>query len=296
LISLIVIPVLVVTIAPEKAYAGAAGGGATEWTQIANNVLLGAIEALEIKQLASIISLEVKEYVLDPIAYFASQAILEGTIANTIGTIQNLDGAPAFVQNLETHLLDLEDLVATDFASEINILSGTPDSVCDLGSFAPASYCDDLARTVSLSTASNYENRFASQQNSLSKTVPSGNIDDFRNDFSQGGWEALISLTADSNTYSQSLFALDENERRIALAKEREEQELLWGRGARSKKDCDPNDPLSCLVQTPAAVLEEQLNEGLSSAYRGLENADEIDELLSNLIRNFLRDALVDLL
>ena len=258
---------------------------------IQNGLILAANLAIQVAQIA----IQQKELVADPLAYLAAERLRQSVVNEIISRTRNLDGAPAFVRNLESNLLQLDDSVASNFGSEILSLQGTSNSACNFGSFSQSSYCIQLANKVKLSTRQNYENKFAAQsKNTIGDYVPSGNADDYYADFTQGGWAAFLSQNTElqNNPYSNAIRVEAEAKSRATFANDNRRQELVQSRGFRSKKKCTSSNPAKCLVETPGAVIESQLNFGLNSSLRRLEGADEISEIITNAVASQIQQVI----
>jgi len=217
-----------------------------------------------------------KETVADAAAYIVSQAAQNLLIQQVKNKIINFDGAPAFIRDLEMHLLDLEDKTAGILGGEI--ISAT---VCD---FYPT-YKTELKNTVELSTRKNYDTKFKAKINC---TIANPNL--FYDDFNAGGWDAweqMLLNPSGNHPYGTYVTAQEELSVRQGFEQNREEQELVWGDGFRALKD-----NLTGLVKTPGNVVQQQLNAALSSSLQSITNADELTEILVGFVTVVINDAL----
>jgi hypothetical protein len=83
-----------------------------------------------------------------------------------------------------------------------------------------------------------------------------GNIDDFYDDFSVGGWDGWLELTNPKhNFYGAVLLAQDEKMIVEQTAKEERDKELAMGDGALAPKDCYWYDDNGNLVETQEDVF-----------------------------------------
>src|SRR3989338_5928412 len=123
------------------------------------------------------------------------------------------------------------------------------------------------------------------------------NIEDFYNDFSQGGWDAWFVMTQNdvNNPYGAFLEAQIELDNRLAQALGLQNLKLSWDSGFIGWSECIREDPDTgeCLergpTKTPGKVIEDQLENVLGSGVRQLELADELDELVAALFSQLLK-------
>jgi hypothetical protein len=118
-----------------------------------------------------------------------------------------------------------------------------------------------------------------------------GNFDEFKSgNFYEGGWAGFFSLTQNAkNNPIGSYFLTKEAVARVTHDfGQASLNELSWGSGYYGQRNADGN------ISAPGQLLSDQLNEGLTSDLRSMENADEVLEgvavLLGNLIGNVLGD------
>ena len=124
-----------------------------------------------------------------------------------------------------------------------------------------------------------------------------GAADDFlAGDFAKGGWDGWFSVTQDPNNNMYGAYFQAETE--IALRSEAlrntQSKELDWGKGMLSFKKCvthtNPDGTEYCTMEvvTPGNLIEDQLATTFGSPIRQLELADEFNEIISALVRQFL--------
>lgn len=217
-----------------------------------------------------------KESFADAVAYAAGQVAQQLLVQQIVNKIKNLDGAPAFIQDLGLHLLNLQDTTAVQFGNEILSLNG-----CN---FYPT-YTQDIRNTISLSTRKDYKNKFSAVTN-CTITNPQA----FYQNFSAGGWAAWDQILLDpeaNNPYTKYTATQDELNQRIYEDTNTNTQELNWGDGFRALKY-----PGSGLVRTPGAVIKEQLNGALKSSFQSITNADEVTEILGAFVTTVINQAL----
>lgn len=215
----------------------------------------------------------------DSLTIAIAKKFIERMVDSTVTWINSgRDGNPSFVTDPKQYFTDIADGVAGEFilGSDLNFL------------------CSPFQANIRLSLTQQFHtpNPF---QCTLTEVV--GNIDNFYNDFSQGGWDAWFSMTQNSsnNPYGAYLEAKIELDSRIASAIGIEQEKLSWGNGFISWSDCIVPDPLTgeCLkrgpIKTPGIVLEGQLENVLGTGLRQLELADEFDELIGALLGQLLQ-------
>jgi len=282
LILSVVVPVWF-TVNPKKVEAGGGAGLATEATQLLNHAELLAILAKNVITAMAASSLQIKEWVADPVAYIAANFAIEASVNDVVNWARmGFDGNPAFITDFERFLLDVEDMTATDFGNEILGLA-----TCD---FSP-DFNRKLSNAIKLNTRNNYQNKFADQIDctDFQNTIAGGSVQLFANDFRQGGWSAWQEAFSDptNDPYGVAAISMDENATRLGEQKNKEEQQAAWGRGFLSSTDAGG-------IKTPGSVIEQQVNSALSSGLRRLENADEITEIIAGLLMNVLQNSLSD--
>ncbi len=234
--------------------------------------------ALESASAASDAALETKEYVLDPLVALAKEALIQQVTKSIVDWINSgFKGGPSFVQDFGGTMEEVANEAAGKFIEESDF------------SFLCNSFDVKLALGLS---RSEYKNEYDC---TLDDVV--GNVDDFINDFSQGGISGFLELTTETNNnpYSQVLGAQAELAARMRSAEEEKDKEIAAGKGFLSKKECEmvpkegegegEGDDLEehCTITTPGDVTNSQLNDWLGSSLGQLEVADEIDEIVSAL-------------
>lgn len=138
---------------------------------------------------AGITSLQVKEYVLDPLANLAAQTIIRAMTQQILGWIQGNDSG--FVQNFDQAFRQAADQAGGEFLNKITGLN-----LCgNIGAFINISL-----RTPGLR-----------QRVECTVTDIVKNVQNFYRNFSQGGWPAFIriSLEPQNNPAGAFLIALD---------------------------------------------------------------------------------------
>lgn len=220
---------------------------------------------------------------LDSILITATKIVIEKLVDSTVTWINSgFDGNPLYIKDSGKYFTNLADGVAGAF------IEGS-----DLGFL-----CSPFQASIKLSLATEYSKE---RQFQCTLTDVIGNIDNFYEDFSQGGWEAWFAMTQTSvnNPYGAYLEASIEMDSRVASAVQEVVDDLNRGRGFISYRKCrgqmlppeyasqsDTNG--GCLGEwetvTPGSMIETQLSTVMGTGIRQLELADEFDEVVTALV------------
>lgn len=243
------------------------------------------------------ISNAIKEYPADFFGYELANRMIRKVANSTVSWINSgFKGNPAYVTDPSKFFLEVGDNLASDF------LSGPKMN----------SICTPFQAKVRLALVKNY----VSQDNenySCSLSKLKNNYDQFINDFKQGGWDGWFEITQvqSNNPYGAYLQAQTNLSKQLSIEKNKYVKQLEQGKGFLSFERCKPSSVLSqsdinslgdagkkykvgdCWnndkeVVTPGSVIENQLNNVLSSGQNRLEAADEIDEVVGALLNQLL--------
>ncbi len=219
---------------------------------------------------------------MDSIALGIAKNTIERIVDSTVEWINSgFQGNPAYVTNPGQYFTDIADGVAGEF------IAGND----DLGFL-----CSPFQANIRLALQASYTKALPFQC-TLTEVV--GNIENFYNDFSVGGWDGWFAMTQNSanNPYGAYLEAKVELDSRIATAIRLKNQQLDWGRGFLSVEVCDDTEgppapgercPGQSRIVTPGSVIESQLQDVLGTGLAQLELADEFDELIGALLGQLL--------
>lgn len=279
----------------EEAHAGGLAGGATEVTQIANNVQLAAVNVATTASAGfdaitswATNSVWIKEYVLDGIGWALAKALVQRMVASLIDWINSgFQGRPQFLQDLKGFLLETADQVIGEYLSEL----GGPFSFI----------CSPFQLDVQVSVALEYDrarSRGGDGQPAPTCTLSGmiGNVQDFlQGTFAgggAGGWQDWIEITSQPRVhtpYGAGLSARADARARIINAQGEEVTLLDFGDGFLSGEICDivhgsgsPRE--ECFITKPGKVIEEALSFNLDSGRQSLITADEINEIIAALL------------
>jgi len=215
----------------------------------------------------------------DLIAITIAKLALEQILNATTDWINNgFEGNPAYVTDPLQFFTKIADNIAGEFiqGSELGFL------------------CSPFQAKIRLALARRHTQR---RQFQCTLTNVVANIEDFYNDFSQGGWDAWFVMTQNdvNNPYGAFLEAQIELDNRLAQALGLQNLKLSWDSGFLGWSECIREDPDTgeCLergpTKTPGKVIEDQLENVLGSGVRQLELADELDELVAALFSQLLK-------
>ena len=221
---------------------------------------------------------------LDMLAYMLAEVAIEVMTADIVAWINSgFQGSPAFVQDPSSFLANVGDLAAGEFFENIG------------AGFLCEPFSLDIQESIQFEyyqapeSASKYACR-------LSDTID--NVEAFlENDISRGGLEQFFEVTAvpQNNPYLLTIDLQGELVARIAERTIDELRLLDWGGGFLSFRECRKGEERPhCKgdILTPGDVIQNQLNETLTIGGRRLVVADEINEIVSALLAQVVREAL----
>ncbi|KND47994.1 MAG: hypothetical protein AB201_00105 [Parcubacteria bacterium C7867-006] len=238
-----------------------------------------------------------KEYVGDPLAYFAANIALKKISAQTVNWINSgFKGNPGYLTDPTQFFLDIGDNVASDFLSgpKMNML------------------CSPFNAQVRLALVKNYISQDEGNYSCTLSTLKN-NYDQFIGDFSQGGWDGWFELTQNqsNNPYGAYLQAQISLSKELGIENNKYLKQLEQGKGFLSFQKCKASSVLSqsdinslgaagakykvgdCWnndyeVVTPGTVIENQINGVLGSGENRIIAADEIDEIVGALLNQLI--------
>ncbi len=253
-----------------------------------------------------------KEYVLDPIAWIVSKNVIQSMTQSMINSVASgNDGAPQYVTDLQKNLQGVGDARANDFIKQLTS-DGRIDSPFKTSSINSAR--DSYYRNTGsggFGTVHPY---------TLKETCPN-DAAFLSGDFMScglSGWFAAIQNP--SNTpYGSELVITDALLQGVGTEEETRKEELRWGSGFLSKRDCgaqsesgpegadadhdstsanlSQTDPTyKCAIENPGSVLSSLTNEFIFSGtgVPAQTSADELSEVLAGMFSTFLTNFLSD--
>ncbi len=210
-----------------------------------------------------------KEYVLDLASYAASQGAVDAIVETIIKGI--LTKVNAIVKDFRAELIKLQNKVAKDLGIEIDLVD-----TC----FAFPQF--------SIDRPADNANKFSAKLScTLNTAGPTGATpEQFYADFTNGGWDSYqrVSFQTQNNPFGAWMNVQEQMSERDAEQKQKELEELRWGNGVRSLKDDDGK------TKTPAGAVSGLFNVAFSSQIRRFEAADEVSEVVVNVISGFVKN------
>lgn len=236
---------------------------------------------------AKAISSELREYVLDGLAWELANQALEQMTDDIVTWINSgFNGSPAFIQDPGRFFTNIADQVAGRFLEEIG------------GGFLCSPFSADIRIALeigyySASGRSDLQDRYACRF-----TDAIDNVEAFLdNQFSGNALRNLFEITArpQNNPYLLALDLQQELDGRIFGQLEGERQLLNWNGGFLSRREClaDEEEP-NCTgdIITPGDTIQNQLNDSLGIGRDRLLVADDINEIIGALMNQLVSQAL----
>ena len=240
-----------------------------------------------------------KEWTQDGIAWGLAKAVLRQITQSFVDWINSgFEGDPAFITDLEGHLLDALDEVAGEFiyGSELGFL------------------CSPYQLDVRIALALQHQKTKGFEEARCTLTGVVDNLENFfAGDFAQGGWTRWFEITGhpENNPYGAYLLADTELEGRLRIRERNTRDEALWGDGFLSYKHCvsveGSSDDLTpeefaergtgeakkkCTIVTPGQLISDHLEFEVSVGERVLIEADEVNEIISALFAQLGKQAI----
>lgn len=232
--------------------------GGINKTASAQFVPTSDVGPLAIKRTADTTMLQVKNYVLDGLAWTVAKIMLQQVTASVVNWINSgFQGSPAFITDPGSFFADAADQLTGNFIAETGILSRlcSPFSLDVRLNLALSNSMYQQRYQCTLSTViNNVKNSRVSVNGNVSyngRTLASGggnasinggaSIDGFVNgDMSQGGWPAYIAMTTEpqNNAFGAFLQAKSDLEQQIANKQNNLRFDLSLGNGFLSWKNC----------------------------------------------------------
>src|SRR3989344_9127259 len=202
----------------------------------------------------------------------------------------NWDDGPLFVTDWESFLLGAIDQASGKFLEELNLTQ----------------LCAPFSLQIRLGLSNGIVGRGGRgiPYNMRAKCTISdaiNNLQNFYNDFANGGWERWIQVSQEpsNNPYMSFLMGIEALETRRQIASEKNFFEAMASQGLLGQKNCRPatqeteagDVPLGeiCDIVTPGKAVEEELAKVLGVNIDQLNLADEIDEILMALLQTMLQ-------
>jgi hypothetical protein len=212
-----------------------------------------------------------KDCSLDAIAYAAAKFMGQEITNSVLDFVQSgFNGEPAFISDPSSYFLNIADREAKEFIYQSDALDNI---------YGP--YQDQLRRTLDNHFIEQTAGRSFKEKSVCNLENLVTDSEGFRSgDFASGGWGAWLEATQNPycNPYGVNITAKQELDRRVNFAVEEQKVLADWGSGIKSVVDSNGK------VTTPGSIIGEQLNAVLGQGFEQLNNADEINEILSAAI------------
>ncbi|MEJ0053730.1 MAG: hypothetical protein WDN10_03345 [bacterium] len=289
----------------------------TTFIEIAKQTISAAADAVTSE---NALALQIKEYVLDPLAYAVVQQVKAAMVQSIVSWASNgFNGSPSFVVNLNVHLGNIVDQVASKFFSQIGNFSLDLPFKVNTAALLQADYYK--------STSSN--SFFLLNQCTLGSATVAVSSSGF--DFNKGGLSGWFRFTMDSqnNPVGFAMRARDELIARATAAVTQSKDEITQNKGFLSwRGDCklqgqapqtvevaDPvvttnpdgtmdfqfSDPVvkdngaNCLeydIETPGSVIADAASKAIGTPIDSVISADEIDEIIGAVLQGLIKNVL----
>lgn len=237
--------------------------------------------------------INVKEFVLDPLAHAAARMAIQSIIRSTINWANSgFEGSPAYVTNLRQDLRRLADREADRFLGQL-AASGAIDSP----------FRDQVVSGIRGSYRRATANNAFFEQRRYTLDEFATNDEAFINgDLSQGGLSAWVEAWRNdqNNVFGAFRSANQELQRRVSEATGDRVTQLSWSRGVFSwcSEPEGAEAPVEgteltqgpaggsaeCQVQTPGSWIHDRIERSLGADIDSLISADEINEVVGALL------------
>ena len=250
-----------------------------------------------------------KEFVEDVVVWGTINAALRQLTSQTINWINSgFEGSPLYIEDLEQFLMNQGNVIAegflTEYGSKINMPFSTDIEIA-LGENRNSSFIERMTPTLNREEYSKFTG---------------GENDSFSGG---GGWNTWYELTQNpaNNPMESYLAAKSEMESRVANNEQIQKEQLDWGQGFLSWRECEERSGASysesssedgdgnitysssatpgqgdCSkwgpVQTPGSVIKDQLNEHLSTGLKRTEIATELGQIVDAFLNQLATKAL----
>lgn len=210
----------------------------------------------------------VKDYGLDAVAWAIVNKVIERMSKATVTWINGgFKGSPAYISDPEKYFMDIGDKVAGQFIFTHPYIS---------------SLCSPIQNKVRITLTKNYIGR-DNDVWQCKLTEVGKNLDDFVNDFNNGGWDSFFTVSQSPGTSPLGAYLEAESElfRQIAKKDDLKKQELNQGNGFLSWKDCAQwSTPTSDALSVADVQNQGQVDEnGVPTDNSGALNQEQLDAI-----------------
>ena len=202
------------------------------------------------------LALQFQEYVLDQLMWDIGRIAISSITDSIVNWINSgFEGNPAFITDLEAYLLGIVDQVIGEFIYGSDL----------------AFLCSPFQLEVRIALALAYFQPYGDEARCTLSDVVSNIEGFFAGAYDPRGWEGWFAIATNphNNPYGAIFEADAELSIRIASATGESLTLLEWGDGFLSEELCiDEEDPDSCFIINPGAVIEGPLQHVLGSGIR----------------------------
>ncbi len=242
---------------------------------------------------------------LNSIGYCIINGVLQYLTSATIDWINSgFDGNPAFVEDPERFFRDIADVEAASFLQQV------------VGQTTGLNICEPFRLNIVTGLAGTrgpqFQRQISCTFDQMSQALGQSGVNFDYNEYTSGrsqfagnlnAWYA-ITQNPQNNSTGAYLMAQEEFNRRLAMRGNTANLDLTLGRGFLSFKKCEPDTTAldsdgntirtkgPCKTTTPGTVIEEQLNNRLSSGNNRLVLADQFDQIITALVNQLIKVAL----
>ncbi len=231
-----------------------------------------------------------KEELWDCLAWALAKMIWRKIAADIVDWINSgFNGRPAFLQNFTRFMIGIADQTAGELIQGVGL----------------GFLCSPFQLSIRIALAQ----RYAQRAPACTLTQVIANVENFVNDFRQGGWPSWLQITTqpNNNPYGGLLIAEATIQLRTAEATLQQKEYLSYGRGflPKTKQVCRqasvsvvrgqaPQTTVTCIeqVQTPGDVIAKQIGDVVGSTQAQYMLADEFNEIIDALMSQLLMQAL----
>ncbi|MDP3934978.1 MAG: hypothetical protein Q8Q46_02070 [Candidatus Giovannonibacteria bacterium] len=238
-----------------------------------------------------------KEFALDKIGWYIAKLMVHEISQSIVQWIRTggQGGSPLFVRDWEGFLLNIADKAGGKVLEQLKLTA----------------LCEPFALKLRLAFGVGRSPIQERLRCTISGVV--GNLNNFYNDFSQGGWQRWIEITQTpaNNPYMAYFIALDARQMAEASAVNSGRNEAIAAGGFLSLKKCTVTpttfsvtdddtgeesevsfDKEDCQNTTPGAIVNDQLKKVFGSEIDQLNIADELNEVLLAAVQQLIHTML----
>lgn len=260
---------------PQKTEATYSVYDSWNWAKTSVSAMTG------LKSAEALTSIQIKEYILDGLAWVAKEVVIKSMVASTVEWINSgFNGNPAFVTDPTAYFRDLADGVVGDFifGSKLNFLC------------SPFSISVKLALLQQYYASGGYTPRCR-----LSEVTDNieGAIDSLSNQWDWNTWGAITQNSSNNSfgSYIEGSILMDQGIKEALGVKK---NQLDWGKGFLSYEKCEKTETGedNCTTVTPGSLIMDLGAENIKIGGQELVTADEFNEITGALLVQLVKKVL----